>query len=256
MKNKFSLLLIFILLLSLSFPVLAQSQEGVTLRMTRDFGYSSLGSSQIQGTFTLHVTGPASLTRVDFYIDETKIGDLSQAPFNLRFVTDNYPLGMHRIYAVGFQADGTQTQSNQIQANFVSASTGVEAGLRIAIPVLGLVLLFMLLSFGVTMVLNRGKSQALAPGTPRNYGIRGGAICPKCGRPFVLSLFGLHLLTYRLDHCPYCGKWSLVRTASLDNLRSAEAAELAEAQKGAQIPEESAEDKLHKELDDSRFQDS
>jgi hypothetical protein len=95
------------------------------------------------------------------------------------------------------------------------------------------------------------KTISLAPGTPRQYTL-GGAICPKCKRPFAFHIFGLRLLVARLDRCSYCGKWSLVRWTSLDELRAAEQAEAQSAQ--AQVPETSAEEKLKTELDDSKYQ--
>lgn len=55
----------------------------------------------------------------------------------------------------------------------------------------------------------------------------------------------------QLDRCPYCGKWSVVRSLPLAQLRQAEQAELEQAR--GQIPEISEEERLKKELDDSRY---
>ena len=52
--------------------------------------------------------------------------------------------------------------------------------------------------------------------------------------------------------CPYCGKWSPVRIQSIAKLREAEKAELTWAQ--AEVPQVSEEDKLRRELDDSKYQ--
>ena len=62
----------------------------------------------------------------------------------------------------------------------------------------------------------------------------------------------LNMLTGKFARCPYCGRWSIVRGASAQQLRAAEQAEL-EAEKG-QLPEASEEEKLNKALDDSKFQ--
>ncbi len=59
---------------------------------------------------------------------------------------------------------------------------------------------------------------------------------------------------FRFDRCPFCGRWGVVRIASLSELRKAEATELEDAKASQPIPEESEEEKLRKELDDSRFQ--
>jgi DNA-directed RNA polymerase subunit RPC12/RpoP len=95
------------------------------------------------------------------------------------------------------------------------------------------------------------KTVSLAPGTPRQYTL-GGAVCPKCKRPFAFHIFGLRLMVARVDRCPYCGKWSFVRWTSLNELRAAERAETQTTP--AQVPEISAEEKLKKELDDSKYQ--
>ena len=62
-------------------PVFAQTGL-LTLSLSRDWGYGGL-NGDIEGLFSMHVSGPAGLARVEFYIDEIKIGQVSQAPFNL-----------------------------------------------------------------------------------------------------------------------------------------------------------------------------
>jgi hypothetical protein len=224
--------------------------ETLNLGLSRDFGYGGLGGD-IQGTFSMKASGPSTLERVDFYIDDAQIGEVTQPPFHLQFVTDNYPLGAHSLYAIGYTSDGNRLQSQKIGVNFVSASEGTQAALRIVIPILVIVFGAMLLAAIVPLLAGR-KTARLAPGAPRQYTL-GGAICPKCGRPFGIHLYGLRLLGNKLDRCPYCGKWSLVRYASTEQLRTAEQAEVQAAQ--AQVPEASAEEKLKKELDDSKYQD-
>lgn len=95
------------------------------------------------------------------------------------------------------------------------------------------------------------KKNNLPAGALRNYRM-GGGICPKCGRPFAFQPFGLRLLVGNYERCPNCGKFSLVKYASMENLRAAEQAEL-EAEK-PQVPEVSEEDKLKQELDDFKYQ--
>ena len=95
----------------------------------------------------------------------------------------------------------------------------------------------------------------MPPGTPRNYGHYGGAICPKCERPFSRHIYGLNLGFHKYDRCPYCGKWSLVRRASREELEAAEAAEIKAAQEGAFKPEKSEEQELRQDIEDSRFED-
>ncbi|HLE53149.1 MAG TPA: Ig-like domain-containing protein [Anaerolineales bacterium] len=248
---------ILILLISLTLVPLAfaqTDQEELSLRLSRDFGYSS-GTGKIQGAFSMTATSPRNLVRVMFYIDGESIGEITQAPFRLRFSTGDHPLGVHTLSALGYTEDGRELRSNEIRVQFVAAEEGWQAGLKIAIPLLAIVFGAMILSFVVPLVFNRGRASRLPLGAPRNYGIIGGAICPKCKRPFGMHFYGLNLIAGKLERCPYCGKWSLVRRASPGQLASAEAAELAQAKEGALAPHMSEEEHLKRELADSRFDD-
>src|SRR4030065_770449 len=103
MKAKLQTGLILILLISLTLVPLAfaqTDQEELSLRLSRDFGYSS-GAGKIQGAFSMTATSPRNLVRVMFYIDGESIGEVSQAPFRLRFSTGDHPLGVHTLYAGG-----------------------------------------------------------------------------------------------------------------------------------------------------------
>jgi hypothetical protein len=118
---------------------------------------------------------------------------------------------------------------------------------------LGIIILVYLVFRGSQLLSSRGKTRLNAPlGEVRNYGIGGGAVCPKCQRPFSLSMLSLKIGFVKLVPCPYCGKWSLVRGASQEELRAAEQAELAGAQP-AQPQDENT--KLKDLVDESRFTD-
>jgi hypothetical protein len=248
-KIRIALLIAVLVSLLAVTTVFAQTAE-LTLRMSRDFGYGGF-NNDIQGLFSMKVTGPADLVRVVFYIDSITIGEVTQAPFNLQFNTDNYPLGQHELYAVGYSSSEQQYRSNVINSNFVPASEGTKAGLQIVIPVLVIVFGAILLSFIVPLVTGRGKTQNLPLGAERKYGL-GGGICPKCRRPFALPLFSMRLGLSKLARCPYCGKWSAVRIQPLAKLREAEQAELEWGR--AEVKEETEEEKLRKEIDDSKYQ--
>jgi uncharacterized Zn-finger protein len=229
----------------------AQSENELELRLSRDFGYSS-GAGKIQGSFSMKVTGPENLSRVVFFIDEQSIGEDSEAPFRLQFSTDNYPLGLHSMSAVGYIADGGELRSNVIRAQFVPAEEGWQAGLKIAGPLLAIVFGAMILGFAIPILTGR-ENKNLPLGAPRKYGAAGGAICPKCGRPFALHLFGFNLGFSKFDRCPYCGKWSTVRAKPLPELRAAEAAEL-ETANAAAPSLLSEEERLRRELESSRYE--
>jgi hypothetical protein len=235
--------------LVLASSVPAQTAD-LTLSLSRDWGYGGF-SGEIQGTFTMKVTGPNHLARVQFFIDRTLIGEVDQPPFKLQFVTDNYPPGLHELFAIGFTKDGMQLSSQTITASFVTASEAAKSTSRTIIPILVIVFGAMLLAAVIPMLTGR-KVQHLDPGMQRQYPL-GGAICPKCDRPFALHFYGLHLLGKKLDRCPYCGRWSLVGYASMEMLRAAERAEL---ERGAgQVVKVPIEEKLKKDLDDSKYQD-
>ncbi len=123
--------------------------------------------------------------------------------------------------------------------------------------VVGGLLLIILIVRGIQFLSMSGNPAAKLPlGAQRDYGLGGGAVCPKCHRPFRLSLMELKLFTgIKFARCEFCGKWSVVRRLSLDELRKAEAAELAEAQSAEPIHEKSADEKLNALVEDSRFTD-
>jgi hypothetical protein len=251
MKRVQAFALVIMLLAFIPAQVAAQTESDLVLRLSRDFGFSS-GMGQVQGVFTMKVSGPEDLSRVDFYIDNQKIGSVSQAPFNLRFQTDDYGLGQHSLSALGYTSDGSELRSNEINVEFVSAEQGWQAGLRIALPILVVVFGAMLISF-VLMFISGGKAKQIAPGTQRNYGAAGGAICPRCGRPYSRHVFSPNLLLGKLERCPFCGKWAIVRARPLNELRAAEEAEVEDSQ--AQAPVQDDEEHLIQEMDESRFQD-
>lgn len=256
MQNKKIFVLLFLLALAaLARPVWAQSPDELTLSLSRDFGYSS-GTGKIQGLFTIKASGPEDLAKVVFLIDGKPIGEATSSPFKQQFDTSNYSLGVHTLGAIGTTRDGRELQAAEQTREFVPASTGMETVAKIILPLLAVLGLAAFFSYMLPALLGRGKAKSLAPGAARSYAPLGGAICPKCGRPFAVHIYGLNLVVGKLDRCPYCGKWSLVTRASPAQLREAEAAELDLAQEsGVTSPETSPEEKLRKDLDNSRYQD-
>ena len=254
MKKIYALLLTLIALSLLVIPAVAQDEDELTLSMSRDFGYGG-PNNKIQGTFSITAHGPENLARVTFYLDDQVMGEVTQAPFKLRFITDNYSLGKHNFSAVGYTTDGREVRTKrEYPAEFVSAEEGWQAGLAIAGPIFGIVILIMLFSFA-SMFISGKKLQSLPPGTPRNYGVAGGTICSKCKRPYARHVLAPNMLVGKLERCPYCGKWAIARAYPLEMLRTAEAAELQDAQNQGLAPVETEEDRLRKELEKSRYQD-
>jgi hypothetical protein len=234
-------------------PAYAQGDNPFTLRLSRNFGYSS-GGGDIQGNFTVGASGPENLTRVVFLIDGETMGEDTEAPFELKFSTGSYAPGVHTLSAVGYTASGDELRSNEQRRLFLSAEEARQKTGGFIIPIVVVILGVTLLSFLTPMLMGRGKKSQVPLGAQRNYGLLGGVICPKCGRPFGVHVWGLNMVVGKLDRCPHCGKWSIVRRSSPEALRAAEAAELEEL-KESQPDISSTQQDFNKELDDSRYQD-
>lgn len=249
MNNIFLLALLLLGLMTGRF----QESEELELSLNRDLGYGGL-NGDIQGRFSMIVQGPADLQRVVFFIDDQPIGEDSEPPFRLQFNTDNYELGRHTLSATGYTADGRELHSRAFQRNFVAASEGWRSGLRVGGLIAAAAAVAMTIAGLLTSLASRNKGSTPL-GAPRDYGVFGGAICPKCGRPFALHIWKLNLVAGALDRCPHCGRWSLVRRAHPAALRAAEEAELEQA--AAEEPPSivSEEERLRRLLDESRFDD-
>jgi hypothetical protein len=254
MKLRISVLLTALLVLVTGFiPAFAQVDDEIIISLDRDFGYS-LGS-EIQGTFTIRVTGPADLDRVVFLIDSELMREVTDPPFQVRFDTSSYELGNHTLSAIGYTQNGREFHSQLLLIEFVSPERGWQTALKIVLPLLALILGAIFLSAIFPFLFGQSKHKDLPLGAPRSYGMVGGTICPKCGRPFGMHLYGVNLLIGKYDRCPFCGRWSLVRRTSPDQLSAAEKAELEMVAEGGLSSSLSEEEKLRKGLEDSRYQD-
>ncbi|MBM4423025.1 MAG: hypothetical protein FJ030_06480 [Chloroflexi bacterium] len=249
------LLFLIALLCGSTFPALAQESDELTLAIHRDFGYG--GGSQIQGLFTLEATGPSDLASVTFMIDDIVIGEATSPPFKLQFDTDKYPAGWHDLIAVGATAEGRRLTSQTRRFEFVSPDFVWKQMSSIFATVGGFVLALMLIGMAIQFAPSLlGKKRGAPFGAARNYGWLGGAICPKCKRPFAIHWWSFNAGFFRkFDRCDHCGKWSIVSRASREQLAAAEAAELAASQPEPPISELSLEEKLKRQLDDSRYID-
>lgn len=247
-------LLIFIIAVCGLLATSAWAQEAeLSLSVRKNVGYNN--GSQIQGSFRMEAIGPDNLTSVTFKIDDTVVGTVTQAPFRINFSTDDYDYGWHEFLALGQTVDGRTLTSEVRRFEFVSEEESWQAVGRIAGPMLGLVGLLVVGGLLMALVPTlTGKRSHLPLGAARNYGLLGGGICPKCQRPFALHWWGLNAsLVGKFDRCDHCGKWGIVRRASPEQLRAAEAAELQQAQPDTPLPEMTPAEKLKRQLDDSRF---
>lgn len=246
MKKRLILIAVW---LSFLLPVgrsLAQEEPALRLSLLRNFG-SSLGSS-IQGTFTYRVSGPDDLERVVFLMDGEIIGEDAEAPFRWQFKTDDFPLGVHTMSATGYTIDGRTLQSNSIQRQFISGSQSNSLLFWVLIPIIVLAVGGRMLS---SWIAGRGTKQ---PGQPASSGPFGGTLCPKCGRPFAMHVWGVNLVVGKYDRCPHCGKWSMVRRVDPIILQGAAEAFADNGDEETPLPEDDSQS-LAKRLDDSRFDD-
>jgi ribosomal protein L32 len=227
---------------------------GLQIRLSRTMGFSS-GTGQIQGAFKIKASGPSDLSKVAFFIDDTLMGEVDQAPFELSFNTDSYSLGIHTFSATGSTSSGQQLASNTTQAEFVSSSEGFQSVIGIIGPLLIFILVAVAVALIIPILFTRGKTTKLPLGAPRNYAPLGGTICPKCGRPFGVHIYGLNVVVGKLDRCPYCGKWSVVHRVSPQMLHEAEQAELSSDLAAQEQIKGSEEEDLRKEIEDSRYRD-
>ena len=69
-----------------------------------------------------------------------------------------------------------------------------------------------------------------------------------------MNLMSPNMVTGKLVRCANCGKWFVGRRATAEALRAAEEIEWAQAHGKPQVSEMTEEEKLRKELDDSKYQ--
>ncbi len=240
-------LLFAAVLLWMPAAVLAQEGEGaLQLRLIRTFGYGGIG--QIQGLFNMRVEPVEGLERVEFLFDNQVVFEDSEAPFEFRFHTDDFEPGAHTLSAVGHTAvDGVLT-SNSYRREFLTAETAISAVTRFIVPVLAGVAVLALVSALIPLLLG-GR----AVHRPGQYGLAGGAVCPRCARPFSRRFLSPNLLAGKLERCPHCKKWSIVRRATPAELEAAEVL-LAQDSRGQAPSQEDEDEKLRRMLEDSRYE--
>ena len=256
-QRKFTL--IFILPI-LAFSLLALDENGhaqveeLKLRLIRNFGYSS-GGGKIQGIFTMRVPVTDDLEKVEFWIDDRMVAAVISEPYQVKFNTGEYHLGTHTLYAVGYTREENRIHSNEFRVEFISQDAVWDSLGSIFAIIFGVVLIGILFSVAIPAVIDRNRHGKALSSKQRNYGLWGGTICPKCNIPFSIHLWGLNVIAGKFDRCPHCGKWSVVRRIPLEDLRAAERVDQASKVSSAHQIQLSEQDKLRKDLEDSRYED-
>jgi hypothetical protein len=247
--------LLFILILALPSIVHAQDAE-YRLDLRRDFGYGA--GSNVRGNFTNRIFGDTeNIASVTYYIDDQVMGVVNEPPFEFKYHTSTYPSGWHDMTAVVVTKDGQEFTTPVVTVNLLTAEGQNEGMQRIFIPlgiILGIVALIGIA--GQVAFMRRGGPPAA--GAPRNYGFKGGTICPRCGRAYAIHFFSINLIGGVVDRCDYCGKVAFVRARSRAELDAAVAAEAEAVRTGeSSIPglqtEMTEEERARKLLDDSRY---
>lgn len=226
-----------------------------SLNVQRSFGFSS--GSQIRGVFSAEVIGNGPVKVVTFLIDGKTMGQVTQAPYKINFNTSDFPLGWHDLTAAVQTQDNQNITTPARRFEFVSAAAETAAVRNIILPLVGgIALVFFIVVGGQALIFRNRPLSNLALGTPRNYGIRGGAVCPRCHRPFPLHWWALNMgIGTKYDRCDFCGRSGFFRLTSLNNLRKAEAAELEMTGASGPVLPEDEKTKLDKLLDESRYTD-
>ena len=227
MKTKILTALTICLGLIFSAVQIGYAQDSTyAVHLRRDFGYGM--GSDIQGTFTIRLLGDEEqVDGVTFFIDDEILFEVEEGPFSYQFKTEDFESGIHQLYAEVLQADGQRFETPAVQYNFLSQRDANRQIRNVLIWIGGAILGAMAIVAVIQsfVIAKEGKSPR-QPGTPRNYGIMGGTICRKCGRPFPRHVWGMNLIVGRLDRCENCGKWVMTTRATPEALRLAEAAEL------------------------------
>ncbi len=241
-----TILLLLTLLVPLRFASAQDETGSLSLNLRKDFGFSMGG--KIQGSFTLSASGPTGLRGVDFMIDDAVVFHDADPPFEFKFHTSDYGLGVHTIQAIGSTATGASLQSEVLRFEFVSAEQGWKSASGIIIPLFILFVVIAIAGMSISLFSRKGKFRV------GEYGAAGGAVCSRCGLPFSRHVFSINMLFGKLERCPHCGKWGLARRATPTELTQAEARYQADRQQGRIEPQD---DKARRErlIDESRFED-
>jgi hypothetical protein len=248
MKSRKYLLPVLLLTALLCAPP-AQAQDGeptLSFRLNKIFGYA-LGSD-IQGSFNVSVQDEG-LTEITLYIDGQQVEVDDQAPFRIQFSTSDFSAGDHSIQVRGSTTEGEEVVSQTVVVNFLSTEQARTQTVDFVVPLLAVILAIMVLSSVLPALWGRRK-RAFQPG---DYGPAGGTVCARCKLPFSRNLFSANLLVGKLERCPHCGKWGLVRRASSADLEAAETRYAATLSDGV-IQQEDEQAHLRRMVDESRYE--
>ena len=256
MLLKFSKLFFIALIVCFAGIHSAQAQQDdYRLNVRRTFGYGN--GSDIRGTFTISIVGPGNVSTVKYMIDDQLIAETTSAPFSYSFQTTQFPSGWHDLSAIIETNQGLILTTPVRRFNFVTAEQESSGMAGIIIPLLGGIVLVVIGVVAFQSIVFRKKPLSTLPlGASRNYGMRGGTICPQCHRPYAIHWWALNIgFRNRFDRCDFCGKWSVVHPLGRAELSAAESAELEQAQDSPHNSAKTEQDRLKEMVDQSRYTD-
>jgi len=250
MKKRIILLFVLAIVFALSFSAVMAQESPYSLRMVRDWGYGN--GTDINGRMSLSVKGDeAQIQQVTFFIDGEVMASVAAAPFKFQFDTNSYVPGLHRLTAEVKTTTGETYTTNGLVSNFVEKGAANQSMLKILLLVGGIAVVSIGIQF--FMQKNANKNTKYDENGHVQYGIWGGAVCPRCGQPFSRSLFGINLEGVRLERCPHCGKLVAARRATPNMLQAAERRSRPEIVEQAPVKSES--EKKQESYNDSKYTD-
>ena len=158
-----------------------------------------------------------AVDKVVYLIDDQEMATMTAPSLKFQFNTDDYPAGEHMLYALITTKGGETIKTASFSVSFIEAGKANAITRKVLIGI-GTILLFtILLSVLITKrQVEESKTEGL-----NTVGLWGGTVCPKCGRAFARTVIGLNLINRRYEPCPLCGKWSMTRHATKEEIEEA-----------------------------------
>ena len=250
MKKRIILLLLLAFALALSYTAVLAQESPFSLRIMRDWGYGN--GTDINGRMSLSIKGEQALIQqVTFLMDGEVMATVTAEPFKVQFDTNTYEPGVHRMTAEVKTTSGETYSTNALVSNFLEKGETNQNMFKMLVLVGGIAVL----SIGIQFFMQKNTNQN--PKYDENgrvqYGVFGGAVCPRCAQPFSRSFLGINLVGVRLERCPHCGKLVAARRASPDQLEIAERRSRPAATEQPNAKSES--EKKQESYDDSKYTD-
>jgi hypothetical protein len=250
-KKHIAALIIFLGMLFISTSTAYAQENAYNVSVRKDFGYS--WANDIQGRFSISLVGDeANVDQVTFYIDDEILSTVRTSPFRYQFTTDDFSAGAHQLYAEVQLRDGSSQLTPALIYDFLDRKAANQQLVKVLVGIGGAMLaVFGIVALVQTLFMKGRKKSTHTLGTPRSYGLLGGTICPKCGKPFPRHIWGMNLMVGRLDRCENCGKWVMTMRATPEALRLAEEAEL--DQVNLDETETPHQHKVREDLDETKY---